>query len=474
MKTDKSFYIAVGLFITLVYGIVYYVFQFNGLYGQDSHEYFRYSGELANSITKGTEVNAFFWPTLYPLIGACISIVFGNLLTVLQLLSIISLGAFLIAMFHLLKLYNYNREYSAYYVLILGGLSPFIMRNSVVVMSDVLALAFLSWSLVLGTKYYKENNSLSFVLSSLLGSLAVFTRFQSAIILLPIFAILAVITLQRRQVTTLLFALMLAVIPVVIHLFIQQGNVEGVSSHYGLQQWSISHFFQSKFSGPDGVLVFNFPNILYTTTSWMWPGLFSVGLIGALFLRRSHLSNPIIIVGILVYFLNALFLAGPPFQNSRHHLLIMPIILLVFAAPIEVLLRKIATKQIKHFLIISFSVAQTLLCIRALYPTISNGLLQKEIAHYLHHHYPGKTVYTMGIDMALKSYQIDLTVVNTYSEKLSDFQEGELFLINENWQTQAFQNMNPAINWEEAKKYHPKHISEFKDGWSLYQLGDQQ
>ncbi len=474
MKTDKGFYIAVGLFLLLVYGIVRYAFHFNGLYGQDSHEYFRYSGELVNSFAKGTSVNAFFWPTLYPLIGACISLVFGNLLTVLQLLSICSLGAFLVAMFQLLKLCDYNREYSAYYILILGGLSPFLMRNSVVVMSDVLALAFLSWSLVLAAKYYnKKSTPLSFVLASLLGSLAVFTRFQSAIILMPIFTILAVISLQRRQITALLSALVLAIIPAAIHLLIQQGNIEGVSSHYGLQQWSVLHFFQSEFSGPDGVLIFNFPNILYTSTSWMWPGLFSIGLIGAFFLKRSHLKNPVIIVCVLIYFLNALFLAGPPFQNSRHHLLIMPIILFVFAAPIEILLRKITARRVRYFLVLSFSIFQTLLCIRALYPTISNGLSQKEIAHYLHHHYPGETVYTMGIDMALKSYQIDLTIVNTYSEKLSDFQKGELFLINEHWQINAFQNMNPTINWEEARKHEPKQVYKFNDGWVLYQLDNE-
>ena len=60
---------------------------FNGLYGQDSFEYLRYSRELHEYLSGGELPGTFFWPVLYPLSGAVVSFFLPDVLS-LQVVSV--------------------------------------------------------------------------------------------------------------------------------------------------------------------------------------------------------------------------------------------------------------------------------------------------------------------------------------------------------------------------------------------------
>ena len=87
-KGNIQFYWITILIGMPIFFIMYRILNFNGLYGQDAHEYYRYSLALANFLTGGPDTEPFFWPVLYPAIGAILSIVFPNILS-LQILSLL-------------------------------------------------------------------------------------------------------------------------------------------------------------------------------------------------------------------------------------------------------------------------------------------------------------------------------------------------------------------------------------------------
>ena len=73
-ERKKYFYLAWGIFLGLLI-LVTNLLPFNGLYGQDSHEYFRFSQHLQSVLLSGTPVGEFFYPVMYPLIGAILGFV---------------------------------------------------------------------------------------------------------------------------------------------------------------------------------------------------------------------------------------------------------------------------------------------------------------------------------------------------------------------------------------------------------------
>ncbi|MCW8823527.1 MAG: hypothetical protein OQK63_05540, partial [Ignavibacteriaceae bacterium] len=75
---------------SIIFLVLLIFFKFNGLYGQDSHEYYRYSKDIIKFLTGGPLPANFHWPVLYPLFGAILSFVIPDPLLCLQLISFVS------------------------------------------------------------------------------------------------------------------------------------------------------------------------------------------------------------------------------------------------------------------------------------------------------------------------------------------------------------------------------------------------
>lgn len=87
-----------GFFV--VSGVLFIIFQFildfNGLYGQDSHAYYQYSLKL-KAMLQGSEndLGFFFWPKLFPFLGAFIGLTGTPVLLILQLISLLIASTYL-------------------------------------------------------------------------------------------------------------------------------------------------------------------------------------------------------------------------------------------------------------------------------------------------------------------------------------------------------------------------------------------
>lgn len=68
-----------------------FLIDFNGLYGQDSHEYLRYTCRLLDFWTSGSNPGDYFWPMNYPFYGSFLALIIHPVVFALQLLSMLSL-----------------------------------------------------------------------------------------------------------------------------------------------------------------------------------------------------------------------------------------------------------------------------------------------------------------------------------------------------------------------------------------------
>ena len=96
MPTDLSYkenfpstHLWLWMGIPLILILLTQLLGFNGLYGQDSHEYLRFSRYLQEVFAGVEQAPTFFYPIGYPLFGSLLGYVFSNVIA-LQLLSMLS------------------------------------------------------------------------------------------------------------------------------------------------------------------------------------------------------------------------------------------------------------------------------------------------------------------------------------------------------------------------------------------------
>src|SRR4030095_6453095 len=87
--SQPDYIIALALLLILI--LVSVLLHFNGLYGQDAHEYLRLARSLDDFFTKRTLLPHSYFPILYPLSGLLISKLSGNDIVAMQLVSIFAI-----------------------------------------------------------------------------------------------------------------------------------------------------------------------------------------------------------------------------------------------------------------------------------------------------------------------------------------------------------------------------------------------
>ena len=86
--TQQFYWLSVLLFLSIAL-LACRLFGFNGLYGQDSHEYLRYAKAIKLYLNGGSDAGNFFWPVVYPFVGALLSFIVPIKIS-LQVVSIFS------------------------------------------------------------------------------------------------------------------------------------------------------------------------------------------------------------------------------------------------------------------------------------------------------------------------------------------------------------------------------------------------
>lgn len=464
-KGNIQFYWITILIGMPIFFIMYRILNFNGLYGQDAHEYYRYSLALANFLTGGPDTEPFFWPVLYPAIGAILSIVFPNILS-LQILSLLSGAWTYINFCRILNLLYPEGTMRQRYAFLYLFCSPFFIRAFSIGMSDILAMAFLtaSWLRYLEWNSRKEMHLL--LISICFGLFAIQTRYVSIILLIPIIpGILTTIKERSTNSLIILFGIILAITPSIIF---RSFDFESIISHPWLSTWNPLNLFKHSFETPEGIFNYTFLNIAYILAVIFHPGFMFSGLILLIFNFKTNLSK--LKWWILSLGLYLIFLGGIPFQNLRFLLLAFPIVLILFYPGYEEMMRKVIFKRYKIILFVLFILIQFALAIRAIEPLYLYQQEEIAISNELKK-YPNSTIYCFGINGALKTYDVPQEVINLWSVTNPLLPSGALFLYNQVRFEKQYKITPPGKIYQKMRgQGRLMYIKTLPNGWQLYRI----
>ena len=209
------------LFPILLFVIVRFIIGFNGLYGQDSHEYYRYSRAINNFIRTGESPGDYFWPVYYPILGAIAGLIIDNLIS-LQLISVLSLSGSLFFLYKIIsQTFNRNNDV-VLYLLIIFLFSPYVFRNSFVVMSDMLTVFCITASLFFFISYLNDGKLKQIIFFTVFSVLSVLTRYAAFVILIIPSLIILFEILKKKRFNHLTIAVFLVLILIIPHILIRK------------------------------------------------------------------------------------------------------------------------------------------------------------------------------------------------------------------------------------------------------------
>lgn len=445
---------------------------FDGLYGQDSYEYLRYSNALYNALNGGESAGDYFWPLYYPLFGAIANFAFGNMTITLSFITLIALIISSIYLFKIIRLLYGNTEYAPHFIILFFILSPSVFVLGVVIMSDLLSTCFIILAIYHALKFNKQSVTRSLYYAAVFALSAIMTRYAGFVVLVPFgFLILFKLLKHKRQLVHLLPILIILGILSIPHFYIRSDNVSGFLNHDWLQQWSFLNFFKSEFNTVDGTSYNKLPNIFYAFYNAYHPKFLIIGIVllaAIAFKKLKFKPNKTILISYLLY---SLFLAGIPFQNSRFLVLNFGLILILLFPVFQSLLHKFsARKKIRNSTFLFILLIQITLCIYVFRPFYHRNQLEKRIVTLMKP-YQNKTLYSFDIDVALKGRALNFNYKNMWIERYSDFNSNAMVLFNPNKFRMQWKDKNPMLNWKNMEgNYRLKLIKEGPDGWKLYEL----
>ncbi len=444
-------------------------FDFNGLYGQDSHEYLRYTKSLLGFVKSGSHPGDYFWPLLYPIVGAAFSVVFTPVLS-LQMISVVSLMGSIHFAGQSLNLLYPDRKLVNHFLLVAFVLSPQIVLTSSLVMADMLGLFMVSAAFYFFIRLNSRLQSVTVLLFALFSACAFMTRYAAAVVLiLPVFLTVKNLVVNKKY-GLILGASMVAGICLLPHFIIRGESSTEFIGHAWLRNWSPVNFFKSQFATPDGYKSYPLPNIVYGFYNLVHPIYLFFGLALLPFIRTSDFSNKLVRLSLLIVLLSVLFLGGIPFQNKRFLMTSAPFLMVVIFPAFERTAQLISNRKLLVTVVVLLGVMQLYLSAFYLKKIINRNHLEQNIARTIKS-YPLKTVYAFDVDISFPSYNVKNRVISLWEKPIDHFERGSLVVFNESELKEQWRDLNPMKNWNLLKNnYQLAQIDSFSNGWTLNEI----
>jgi len=450
--------------------IIRYLIGFNGLYGQDSHEYYRYSRAIIDFFKTGNSPGDYFWPIYYPAFGAVLGLFIDNLFS-LQLISFLSLSGCLYFLLKIIDNIYIEKNYSVIYLLITFLFAPYVFRNSIVVMSDLLTVFFITSSFFFFLGYINKNGANQFIFFTVFSLLAVLTRYAAAVVVIVPSIIIFYEIIRKKNFSHIIIGIVIATLLIIPHILIRKSNSTEFLGHEWLQKWSLLNFIKRDFVTPDGTEHFRFPNILNSFSTIFFPTYLIFGIVLVFFLQKKIFNNKLWLISLSVILIYALFLSGIPYQNQRFFLLSYPFVVIILYPAFERMMSYLQNKKGLKYLIIAFMlVVQLFFCLYFFKSAYDRNILEKEISGYVMNS-GYQNVYAFDIDVSFSSYGVDKNVFNLWKEKYNDFKTGSVVIFNEDKFRNQWAGKNPMLNWIELKtNYNLIEMKDFGNGWKAYEI----
>ncbi len=453
---------------------------FNGLYGQDAHEYLRQSlvivarwqGEAAPPPGLGDREMA----GGYPFVAAIVQVIGLGAIPAMQLVSALA-GAGALWVFErlLAALSPGTSAKSRWWFALIGlGLAPYFFRAAATAMTDALGLLFFLAALLLAVRWLERERGWTQVAGfAALATGAVSTRYALVVALaIPSLALALEMARLRRWGTfaAAAAAALLASLPFWWH----KGGLEGLTGNSLLADWSVVNFFKSSFTQGNGTVDYGWPNLAYLLFPLAHPG-FCLSLPALFFLFKKTdvqlYAKRLIALTLLVYLL---FLGGLAHQNMRYLLPAYALLLLaLFPAWDRFFSYGFYFFKKLTFGLLGLTVAFQLAgCILVFRPVFERNRLEIQMANQLNTVLrPGDVLYGFDFDIALKSYLPQLDHRSLWLQEYARFQPGSYLLFNEPRLRTQWAGHVPMRNWERAnEQFVLQPVADLPDGWTLFEL----
>ena len=446
--------------------------DFNGLYGQDAYEYYKCSCELFQK-----EASVCHFPILYAFYGKLFSVIFGQIFA-LQLVSIAASAGILFFTHRIILLfYPAHRNQSVIYVLLFGGMSAYFFRAAPLVMSDTLNTFFMigglySLLLVRNTPPKQAKTFLYALLSVLFLLQCVFTRYASAVFVLYYFVCFPFVVFPRLSVKQNALLILSGLGCLALLIFLQADFIRQGSSHTHVLNWSVRHFWQNTFFSPDGNSVYRYPNFVFGLIQLIHPGFGLLSGIFVLLLNPKTLlskSFPLLVFLGIPLCLYLVFLMGIPFQNIRFYVLSFPLCLVLFYSSFLRIYGFMEKYQFQIPLYCIVFLLQVGLCGLGIQKLLINNRLDQTIAHSLQSHIHTPALFTLGMEGAMRAYNIPIPVTSLYYKALTDYPDSSLLLLSTQTFETQWKGKMPGENLDYIKThYRIDTLQHFDEGWKLF------
>lgn len=463
--------IKAGYALPLIVLLVLRLLGFDGLYGQDSYEYLRYTENIQEFILGGNHPGDLVWPKGYLILCGLLGFIVPNALGG-QLISLFCLYGIAYFLEKLIKLFHSNQRYLKIYVLTTLLLAPYILRLSVVMMADTLAILAVIATTYFAFKYKNERTTKTACAFLFWAAFAGFSRYAALVPIAPLLVWVALLWLRKPRLKHLL-ALIAPSLILIVHFYLEAGGSDFIGHHF-IEHWHFKNLFQSSFITEAELQIpnehYQYPNLIYYIFTLFHPGFFfGSAIILALNLKniKGYLRQiPLLIfLSILLYIV---FLAGITFQGSRYLSLIYPLFLLILYPAFADSLEKIKKHQNKGLILLI--IIQLALFYRAMLPFYQLNQLEQKLAKSLEE-YQGEVLYTFDVDVAMQQRKLNFDFRSIWQEELDVFEPNALVLFNEERISEKFKGKNPMLNWEKMNQsMRLVEVEKLDSGWNLYRL----
>ena len=454
--------------------------HFNGLYGQDGHEYLRQSEAVFDQWTHGSIAQSSLsdqeFAKGYPWAGALLRLLLCDPIWSLQVVSWISYALAAWLLDRILTLLSHGSRSDSRWVFVGLGLvcAPVFFRSGLTVMSDALGVALVLAAVFFSLRWIENERASDTVWAAACMALAVGVRVGLAGLMIPLALATGWFLMERRQWLWMSAALLVGVLLSTPHFLIERSVIQQPFQHSMLQHWSLTNFFQRSFINENGHVQYWLPNALYLLYPLAHPGfcLILPGLF--LLVKKTDIALPAKKTLLFCLAIYLFLLGGLPHQNLRF---LLPayalVLLLIFPAWDRMYCYGFYFFKRVTWAVLGVTFFLQLFCTaRIMAPTIARNRLETAIAWKLRQVLPPDAIlFGFDVDIALRSYLSGVRFLSLWERRYEDFPAGSYIIFNEPALSRQWEGQNPMLNWTYARtQYELKTISMLPEGWVLYQV----
>lgn len=441
---------------------------YQGLNGQDAHDYLHLAAGWDAWMSGGERPVMVEHPHGYPLLGAVLGKLSGTLFA-MRLIPLVAWMGIVWLMHRLLRRDLTDEHGLTVYVLLAVSLAPFLLRQALTVMSDAPALFLIVAAFAAYIRWKGGGGTWMIVWMALALGISLTVRTAAAPLVITMILLVASDRMAHRFGSrTRRMIKLLGVGTGLVVLWLLRRN--GVLLDGPLADWTPLNWFRSELRSDDGVLRYTLPNLMYAAFTCIHPGQFPLGVLLIPFFRKAHLKDPLVRPAVILLLVYLLFVAGLPFQNDRVLLVAQPFIVITFHKAFTESwswLRKRGSST--WITVIGISIVQVALFVRAMVPFVRQAAAEREVAATTCAFEPAR-IYTHGMGAALLTYCPGVRVTELWYAEIDLFEPGAFIVVRPADLMSQWVGRPPGTNWAALQRAGAFPVVVRPDGWLIARL----